>query len=116
MVQPGTPSGDIMKNLALGFFPFAFIIAATALAQSHVVTYDAASVAVDTITLSPMPDGGCWLAACGRVTNSDGDTQTTCVNGAPLQAPVNLSRCASLADRAAVRVAQVFRVDDGGTP
>lgn len=93
-----------------------FFVAGLALAQTHVVTMDAANVSVDTVTLSPMPDGGCWLATCGRIVDSDGQAHVACVNGAPMTAAVNLNRCAGLVDRAAVRVAKVFKIDDGGTP
>lgn len=100
-------------------FVFLFVLLAVAVfAQSRADSFDASGVAVTSVLLSPLPDGGCVALACGESRSLDGGAvNRECVGPFDLKATVNVNRCNGLATSLVPRVMRALRFDvDGGAP
>lgn len=89
-----------------------------ALAQTRTDTYDAADVAVSSLVLWPLEDGGCSARACGSVRQVDGGAGVAgCTEAFNLRAVANLNRCNGLVGAAVPRLQRALDFDvDGGAP
>lgn len=81
-----------MKRIALAMV---VTVAAFAFSQTLTRTYVEANVVVDTITLTPLSDGGCAAAWSGRIIANDGDTTLVSL-GRELGGATNQNRCDGL--------------------
>ena len=81
-----------MKRIILAV---AVTVAAFAYAQTLTRTYNETGVVVDSITLTPLSDGGCAASWSGRAIAVDGDT-TLLSQARELTATVQQNRCDGL--------------------
>jgi hypothetical protein len=99
-------------------FAVLVVLSLGALAQVRDDVFQAASLRIDAMQVTPQLDGGCAARWCGSVTSDDaGVTLRACADVASLSQPVNLGACQSLQAAGTAQVGQVLRlVADGGTP
>lgn len=94
--------------LSLGF---------VALAQ-RVDDFTTSAVVVQSVKLTPLPDGGCAAEWCGTVASSDGGVQLYDCAARELGALVNQNRCAGLQSAGVGALSRQLRLalDAGATP
>lgn len=92
------------------------LISIVALAQARTVAWDGASVQVEQVQLTPLPDGGCSATWCGSVATDDGPVRA-CTAAVDLRTATNINRCGALLTAGTNRVLRELRFTvDGGNP
>lgn len=97
---------------------FLSLLSFIVMAQNRQDTFDPASLSVDEVHLTTLPDGGCASRWCGSAVSTDGGVQlAACTDSIELRATVNQNRCAGLANAGVNRVGRALRFDlDAGAP
>lgn len=95
------------------------IAALTLFGQTRTDTFDAQTITITEMVLTPRPDGGCAARWCGEVTSADGGVElSACTDGVELKGATNQNRCAQLGAAGVNRVGRALRFDtlDAGAP
>lgn len=97
----------VFAVLALAFVSFA---------QSRVDSFQLGDVNVQSVKLSPLPDGGCVAEWCGTVSSMDGSVQLYDCASRELANATNLTRCANMVNAGQAPLGRQLRLTlDGGS-
>ena len=75
---------------------FAALALSFVASAQRVDDFTSSGVQVQTVKLSPLPDGGCVAEWCGTVSSADGGVQLYDCAARELKASINQGRCAGL--------------------